>query len=456
MAMPQTFQQLLNNMLPPKVVGGVTYVPRLTWDGDNVQTFDVNRGGRKHGGIDVIYGKLDPANNTVKYLVAKEAVNQNVLIGAPVDGTLRIITESAGNKIAVIKDADGREYVVRHMVNLPEVLNGTQIKAGTVIGTMSNSGLPPDKAIHDHLSIFDKVEIDGKVQRVALDPYTLYQSNFDLDKTDKILLVGQTPGNYNTTGGYRPSELVSIDDRNPVNVKKQYSYEGADLTPRPIGGLNALRDYLVGLEGGGDYSAVNKHGALGAYQMLPDALKQSKYQDADGRWTGKDGVWSKEDFLGNKTAQDNAFAANVEAVKAQLKSNGAWGHIGETLPDGTIITEGSLIGAGWLGAGNVGKYFQSGADRTDANGASVGYRLRSFSRFDPSLPEASVTDGVVEIPRTPYTPSGTTTYHHTPDGEYDGVTLTNVAKGESFALGIKIEKGDTITQVFDASGTKIT
>ncbi|ABE42971.1 tandem-95 repeat protein [Polaromonas sp. JS666] len=503
MANPSSFQQLLNNMLPPKIVNGITYVPRLTTTGGEAgtQVFGAARDGRFHGGIDVIYGELQPnktATNssvpTVRDVTTRHAVNQNVLIGAPVDGTLRIVTENPklpANKIAVIKGTDGVEYVIRHMSNLPIGLDGLTLKAGTVIGTMSNVGTGP---VHDHMSAYTYTEIDGKRQRVAVDPYTLYKNNFDYSKTDMILLVDQKGVGYSTVGSYRPSELVSEFQRNPV-PGNTYKYEGASLTPVRIGGINALREYLVGLEGGGDYRAVNSAGALGAYQMLPDALQQTKYQDKNGNWTGKDGVWSKDDFLTNKIAQDNAFALNVEAVKGQLKSNGAWAHLGGTLSDGTVLTEGSLIGAGWLGAGNVGKYLNpaDGFNRTDGNGTSVGYRLRSFSRFDPSLPEddrsvsAQVTptgghwedrtayDLMTGLPVGPEnkvwigdptsastapasatpvfsstaasTPSPAATNRDITHHGDDSTTISFIAKADSTNGSIK--KGDTVTQVFD-------
>src|SRR5215204_5059207 len=126
MANPSTFQQMLNNMLPPKVVNGITYVPRLTTTGGEAgtQVFGAARDGRFHGGIDVIYGKLETVDGvqSVRDITTRDPVNQNVLIGAPVDGVLRIVTENSklpGNKIAVIEGSDGVEYVIRHMSNLP-------------------------------------------------------------------------------------------------------------------------------------------------------------------------------------------------------------------------------------------------------------------------------------------------------------------------------------------------
>lgn len=77
---------------------------------------------------------------------------------------------------------------------------------------------------------------------------------------------------------------------------------------------------LSGRESGGDYTIVNSFGYLGRYQMGEKALIDAGYykkdstnpnvnQDFIGQWTGKDGVWSKEDFLNNHTAQNNAVRA---------------------------------------------------------------------------------------------------------------------------------------------------
>ncbi len=508
MANPKTFQQLLNNMLPPKVVDGITYVLRITQaSGGEIQTFFASRDGRQHGGIDVLYGRLNTTSSKVDSVGSKEALNQNVLIGAPVDGVLRIVTERSGSKLAIVAGTDGVEYVIRHMSNLPGALDGQTVRAGTVIGTMSNVGMNGG-AVHDHLSAYTYAPVDGQVQRVAVDPYTLYKNNFDYSKTDMILLKDQKGVGYSTVGRYIPSELVDKDERNPA-LNGVYQYDNTTpLKSTPIGGIQAFGEYLRGLESGGDYTAVNKFGALGAYQMLPDALQQAKLQNANGTWTGKDGVWSKEDFLSNKTAQDNAFASNYESVKAQLKSNGAWTKIGETMTDGTVLTEASLIGAGWLGAGNVGNYFKTdGAfNRADANGASVAYRLRSFSRFDPSLPDndavassppaAAPLGGHWEYPPTSYNamegfvgaservwvadkpattstgtatssnppssttststpsantpyPTNSTTTHHKP--EYGGGITVNFTVLKTSPNGAML-KGDLVTYVQDADG----
>jgi hypothetical protein len=67
----------------------------------------------------------------------------------------------------------------------------------------------------------------------------------------------------------------------------------------------AFLSALGSRESSGRYDVENPWGYLGKYQMGEAALIDAGYylqdgtaqNDWRGEWTGKDGVWSKEDFL---------------------------------------------------------------------------------------------------------------------------------------------------------------
>ena len=75
--------------------------------------------------------------------------------------------------------------------------------------------------------------------------------------------------------------------------------------------MNTLQDFLDKLgkrESGGDYKAFNKYGYAGKYQMGEAALIDAGYyrkisrgfnNDWSGKFLGKDGVNSIQDFLNN-------------------------------------------------------------------------------------------------------------------------------------------------------------
>lgn len=75
-------------------------------------------------------------------------------------------------------------------------------------------------------------------------------------------------------------------------------------------------------ESSGNYSAIQKkYGYLGKYQMGEAALIDCGYYKRDGKisnsfldkfWTGKDDVKSKQNFLDNHQAQENAIRAYMK------------------------------------------------------------------------------------------------------------------------------------------------
>jgi hypothetical protein len=74
--------------------------------------------------------------------------------------------------------------------------------------------------------------------------------------------------------------------------------------------------------------------ALGRYQLTPVALQAAGMMDRNGNWTGKYGIHSRAEFLANPEAQERALSGYLDDNERQLKANGAFAHIGETIVDG--------------------------------------------------------------------------------------------------------------------------
>ena len=90
--------------------------------------------------------------------------------------------------------------------------------------------------------------------------------------------------------------------------------------------------------------------------------------DKQGRWTGKHGVNSINDFLENPKAQERAFADYLRAKRDQLENVGAFKEAGRTftgLKGETItITESGLLAAAHrMGQGRVKEYLDHMQDR---------------------------------------------------------------------------------------------
>ncbi|MBL6080977.1 hypothetical protein JMJ56_23465 [Belnapia sp. T18] len=136
-------------------------------------------------------------------------------------------------------------------------------------------------------------------------------------------------------------------------------------------------------------------GALGRYQITPQALRDLGWQDAGGQWTmlaARHGVRSEADFLTSAPAQEAAIEAYLRRAEQQLDRNGSLARAGGSVTglDGQAVplTEAGLVAAAHRrGAGSVARYLAhrtgtpdaplSQADRSAF--AAVEGRLRDFA-----------------------------------------------------------------------------
>lgn len=159
--------------------------------------------------------------------------------------------------------------------------------------------------------------------------------------------------------------------------------------------LDDLYEALGFSESSGRYNIVNSAGYLGKYQMGGAALSDAGYYNLNpngkendwlGTFTGKDNVYSKEDFLNNPQAQENAVREFMKKQWQYLKNNGSTKYIGSKINGIDITPSGLLAGAHLVGNGGVGRYTSSNGRiiPTDRNGTSVEKYFKKFGGYDVS------------------------------------------------------------------------
>ncbi|RUM61237.1 MAG: hypothetical protein DSY66_02675 [Persephonella sp.] len=191
-------------------------------------------------------------------------------------------------------------------------------------------------------------------------------------------------------------------------------------------------DFLRALgyrESGGRYNIENSYGYLGKYQMGEMALIDAGYYKGDstprkndwiGEWTGKDGVWSKEDFLNNPQAQENAIREFHRKIWKYIKALDLDRYVGKTIA-GIYITESGLVGGAHLvGVRSLAKFLKSNGSEIprDGFGTPITEYISKFNGYDISEITGSTTLTPEEkkkiqeefgfqwdIPSTPETPS---------------------------------------------------
>lgn len=166
---------------------------------------------------------------------------------------------------------------------------------------------------------------------------------------------------------------------------------------------NEFLEKVATKESGGRYDIANPIGYLGKYQMGEPALTDSGYYQKDGTrkndwagsWTGKDGIRSKDDFLGSPAAQDNAIKDYMKVQWGYIRHYGLDKYVGQTMSDGVKITEsGLLAGSHLLGIGGLKDYVTSNGktDGKDGNGTPISSYVKKFGGYEtPFEPRAEKT-----------------------------------------------------------------
>jgi len=127
------------------------------------------------------------------------------------------------------------------------------------------------------------------------------------------------------------------------------------------------------------YEAKNGD-ALGRYQMTPPALKDAGYMDAKGKWTGKDGIKSEQDFLKNPEIQEKALTEFMAKVEGYVRTSGLNSREGKEI-DGIrnkfeVTENGIMAAAHRRGASATDAYFQ----HQEKNGWKS-----QFDKIDPAI-----------------------------------------------------------------------
>lgn len=146
----------------------------------------------------------------------------------------------------------------------------------------------------------------------------------------------------------------------------------------------------------------NQLGFIGKYQFGEALLKDLGYYDTpnpyigggngvtrnnwQGRWTGKNGINSKQDFLNNKNdvqdkAIQEAFQYKWNLIKNQLNGRSIKEFIGQQRGGVVITTSGILAAAHLRGEGGVVQLLLNNQVSQDENGTSILAYLKEFAGF---------------------------------------------------------------------------
>lgn len=146
---------------------------------------------------------------------------------------------------------------------------------------------------------------------------------------------------------------------------------------------------LAQRESGGDYGITNQYDFLGKYQFGEAALIDAGYYTHDGTssscpasqggcdwrgtWTGRDGIYSREQFLASPQAQENAIRSYQSRTWGYIQNLGLDRYVGQTIGGIPITCDNLLTGYHLKGGGGLQTFLNSNGanDPADANGTRI-------------------------------------------------------------------------------------
>ena len=165
--------------------------------------------------------------------------------------------------------------------------------------------------------------------------------------------------------------------------------------------LQLYFDAIAQSESSGEYSADNGLGYIGKYQMGKSALTEAGYYK-NGKYTGKDGVYSDNDFLNNPEAQEKAMYLFTQKQWSYIKGF-ATKYTGKYINGIHITYSGMIAASHLLGPGGLYNYLNSNGEHKgkDGFGTSIEKYLSKFAEYDVSeitgLPDDSDGSHLVEV-----------------------------------------------------------
>lgn len=170
-------------------------------------------------------------------------------------------------------------------------------------------------------------------------------------------------------------------------------------------------DRVGARESHGHYDAVNDYNYIGKYQFGEDTLIDTGYyarkavdgsivdttsnNDWVGRWTGKDGILSKEDFLNTPAVQEKAVREAMALRWKEIVRLNLDDYVGKTI-DNVPVTESGLLAGSWLkgvgsftevngervAQGGLAKFLTTGYLNPDANGTHILSYIKKFGGYN--------------------------------------------------------------------------
>ncbi len=264
-------------------------------------------------------------------------------------GRVKILGETSDGKLRI--DQDGNIRVMTRQKALATFGRDGTFRQEYDTWRAKHSPAPSDH-LHDPATMVAQFGDNPFLRKLYHDDPE-YQAAFAQYDTEQARIKAQREAEEaaRLEAARKAQEQAEKNASNPADTSSRERSASRDKADLARGWQNFKKD-LGDFEGGRqNYQAENQFGFLGRYQFGKPALMDLGYMDKNGRWTGKDGIRSIQDFKNNPRVQEAAMDRWIRMKWNFVKKYD--GYVGKTFRGVTITRSGLIAGAHLVGPGGV-------------------------------------------------------------------------------------------------------
>jgi len=147
---------------------------------------------------------------------------------------------------------------------------------------------------------------------------------------------------------------------------------------------HAFYEALAWRESRNDQHCVNQFGFMGLYQMGMEALQDVGYVNSSHAWTGKNGIFSLQNFLDSRHEQNHAIREYHRLVWNNYLGSDVRGAVGRNIGGVNVTVSGIIAGAHLVGCDGVSEFIRTNGrvDREDEIGTHCSEYMTQFGVYD--------------------------------------------------------------------------
>lgn len=302
----------------------------------------------------------------------------------------------AGNYIKIEHDVNGEKVqtLYMHMNDLSHLKIGDPVKKGETVGYVGNTGR--SSGPHLHFEIRKKIGKAFVATNARKFVWPDVGDTQEISTKDSKKTISKEDNKSNEPQVYNTKNLGLFGPLKKVQNKKFSHFQQAAAQ-------TTYGATMWAAEGGGSLDVVNDSGYAGKYQMgnreVASTAKKLGYMGKTERWTGKNGIKNKNDWLKSSAVQDEFLKEytknNWNILNRLVGKDNLKKLIGKKIGGLTITESGLLSAAHLVGPASVARFLNTAGKEVAIDG--YGTKMTNYMAMGANKNVSEITGNPFNI-----------------------------------------------------------